>query len=208
LSKDRPQLVTKLLTRGASVKERYLFGQTPLHIAVRDNLIKSAAVLLKAGADVNAENENGITPLHESLDGTKRQIDLGLVQLLLVNGADPASKKTPITPLLIVSIQGLSDAVKLLIDHGAKPNERYRLSRKQIPIIATDPKLIAVMMNGGTPLMVAAVSGHLSAAKALSQMKAGPAIKILIGGVSHTASKLARDSGNDYLATAISTGKW
>jgi len=207
--KDNPQLVTQLLNRGASVKERYMHERTPLHSAVSNHLIKTVAILLSAGADVNAKDNTGVTPLHESLDGEKRRVDLELVQLLLANDADLTPKTTRImSPLLTASIQGLSDVVKLLIDHGAKPNERYRFSRGEIPYIVTDPKLRAVMMNGGTPLMVAAVSGHLSVAKTLSQKGADPTIEIQIGGVSHTASKLARDSGYDYLATAIATGNW
>lgn len=71
-------------------------GETPLHIAVDNGDIDITALLLNAGADVNAIDPFYLTPLHiAAWNG-----DAEIVKLLLQYGADPKAegqyKETPL----------------------------------------------------------------------------------------------------------------
>lgn len=56
--------------------------------AQKENNLEKAKKAIEAGANVNAKDKDGDTPLHLAV----RFNDLGLVQLLLKNGADPTIK--------------------------------------------------------------------------------------------------------------------
>ena len=60
---------------------------TPLHTAVRTARIAKVTVLLDSGANPNASNDLGQTPLHLAEPSNR-----ALVTLLLVHGADPNIK--------------------------------------------------------------------------------------------------------------------
>lgn len=66
------------------------FGHTPLHFCLHQKLIfehtlKFMESLIKRGANVNAKNNNGQTPLHMVKQGTESNL---IIKLLLDNGAD------------------------------------------------------------------------------------------------------------------------
>ncbi|KAK7946767.1 uncharacterized protein PG986_011088 [Apiospora aurea] len=127
-----------LLNHGGQVNTRASEdSQTPLHYAVKgdDDLAWSwgdnnqealADMLLSAGADPNARNVRGETPLHCACPGSP-----GLVDILVRYGADiDAVDENGFTPLLTMmsrdgSWHGRPD-IKLftrLIDHGANVNK-------------------------------------------------------------------------------------
>lgn len=60
-------------------------GNFPIHIAAQNGNFKALRLLISAGADVNAQNGNGLTALHMAVE-----YDLNdCCDLLLANGADP-----------------------------------------------------------------------------------------------------------------------
>lgn len=70
-------------------------GDTSLHLAAAGLRVKIAKVLLKAGADVNAQNRRGGTPLHYACDPRPRSggtwspsEQAALIRLLVEHGAD------------------------------------------------------------------------------------------------------------------------
>ena len=63
-------------------------------------------------------------------------------------------------------------------------------------------------MDGGTPLMVVAASGHVDASKLLVQLGADRKTTIPTEKGALTAAGLARASGHTYLAKALETGAW
>lgn len=67
------------------------FGLTPLYIAVAGKRLENVLLLCEYGADVNVVTINGDTPLLYLLTHTSKGL-LGLVNLLLWYGADPAAK--------------------------------------------------------------------------------------------------------------------
>ena len=66
-------------------------GSTPLHCAVWKGHQQAVAALIKAGADVNAVNQNdhwGTTPLHAAAHANQ----VAIAELLLAHGANPKAK--------------------------------------------------------------------------------------------------------------------
>jgi ankyrin repeat protein len=64
-------LVKQLLEHKADVKtKRTTDHVTALHIALHEQNWDIADILLESGADINAENDEGVTPLHIAVAGT------------------------------------------------------------------------------------------------------------------------------------------
>lgn len=77
-----------LLSQGRSINERSAtkFGWTPLIAAIYQNNSNVVDFLIKAGADVNAGDTNGVTPLMWAIGRGDEGLDL--VKTLVANGAD------------------------------------------------------------------------------------------------------------------------
>ena len=84
-----PAAVDLLLAHGAEVNTvaRHPFGVNALHAALAGPAPDIARALIAAGADVNAAQRSGATPLQE----TAFSGNLELARLLLEHGADPAA---------------------------------------------------------------------------------------------------------------------
>ena len=90
-------------------------GESPLMMAALKGHTELASRMLKKGADVN---KTGWTPLHYA--ATSGQ--LALISLLLENHAYiDAESPNGTTPLMMASMYGTVEAVKLLLDEGADP---------------------------------------------------------------------------------------
>jgi hypothetical protein len=81
--------------------ERFQKGKTYLHLAVMDNQLPSVQYLVEAGFDVNAQADNGSTPLHWALSyfaedrNTEGPLkDTSIFEYLLEKGADPTIKRS------------------------------------------------------------------------------------------------------------------
>ncbi len=90
-------------------------GESPLMLAVFNGDLDLASQMIKKGADVN---KTGWTPLHYA--ATKGH--LALISLLIENHAYiDAESPNGSTPLMMASMYGTAEAVKLLLDEGADP---------------------------------------------------------------------------------------
>jgi len=134
-------------------------GQTPLHIAVAYAGAKgdatSVEILLEAGADANAVNSAGGTPLSYA----DKLNDLKIVRLLLRHGAktDIPITQAGQTVLHSAAHAGHAEIVRLLLDAKATVDVKSK--------------------SGQTPLFFAIAGSHVDAASCLLGAGANPNIK-------------------------------
>jgi ankyrin repeat protein len=152
LRNDNASNVASLLQRGFDPNARDPQGQPGLIVALREQSLKAAKVLIAApGLEVDATNQANETALmlaalKGDLDEAKALLEHGaqvnragwtplhyaatgpdvrLVALLLDRGADiDAASPNGTTPLMMAAQYGTEDSVKLLLTRGADPKRR------------------------------------------------------------------------------------
>jgi ankyrin repeat protein len=204
------QIVTALIEGGANPKRKSALGETALQYAPN---VKIAALLVAAGANINAVDDYGGTPLSmaasnghpelikwlhargakdgscepdgtTSLHGACLEADLKTVAVLLECGADPnARTKDGLTPLLYVEGMKRKAGVEII---------------KLLLMAGADPN--AQMVDGRFPLYEAATEGSAAAVEALL---AGGAKIDLHEGLGETALAAAVYEGNADTAAAL-----
>ncbi|CAL8286742.1 unnamed protein product [Lota lota] len=119
-----PEMVSLLIPVTSRARVRSS-GISPLHLAAQNNRLGAAAVLLRAGADVNAplsrqrsalHPDRRTSPLYCAIAGGATET----AALLLNAGA--SLTLDPVSPLLPAARRGCLAAVALLLDHGADAN--------------------------------------------------------------------------------------
>jgi ankyrin repeat protein len=154
----RREVAAALVASGASVLARNRRGAEPIHyVAVgwpeeseRDSAARALIVadLVKAGAEPNALDANGSSPLHRAV----RNRTLPVVQSLVEHGADPLLRNgSGSTPLhLAVRNTGRSGSgsavaqreqgriITLLLEHGASPTDVDARGRTVIAAATSD----------------------------------------------------------------------
>ncbi|XP_050085306.1 uncharacterized protein LOC126571089 [Anopheles aquasalis] len=120
------EIVQLLIERGAKhVNHRDEFCQTALHLCVVRDEYEMARELIRYGAQINAKNRTGMTPLHLAVQrGTVR-----MVQLLLLDrkcSVDELNYQGE-TPLIRAVVSNNLALVKILLNNGASI-ERLRNS--------------------------------------------------------------------------------
>src|SRR6266481_7464433 len=225
--------VDELVKHGADVQLASKSGFTPLMFAAQQGDVDSGRILLRAGAKANeAQPKSGLTPLLiASAMGQAKAVDL-----LLDNGADPnavdANGYAPLHKVVRDSDYGIDverkDAiltiVKSLLKHGADPNLRIKQdkSKAAAEIKAganafygkrTAVTVTEIILQGATPLVLAAEVNNLDVIKALVEAEADPNIATESG---TTPLIMASGAGTDVQrarelperATAVKTARY
>ena len=151
-----------LLALGADVnKSVNLNGYAPLHIACQEGHLEIAQVLISAGADSHAKNAMGKSPIDIVLERESRVLT--------------GEKKTLNNALLVNSIDGNIEKVKLLLALGADVNYtapspsnftalHFACIKKHLEIVEelinAKANLEAKNSDGYAPLHIACQQGH------------------------------------------------
>jgi ankyrin repeat protein len=132
--------VNTLLAKGVDITEK----EEALLFSSRNGHTEIVKILLANGANANAKDSDGFTPL--MLAALKGYTDLA--RTLLGNGADVNAKdKDGGTALLRAAASGHTEIVKILLANGADVNAKY--------------------YNKTTPLWLASIQGHTEIVKIL-----------------------------------------
>ncbi len=127
VSSNEVHRVTVLLDYGAGLDDRGRYGLTALHYAVRGGKLPLIQLLLKRGANVDALDENGVTPLLHLTKTRSKADPIPVMELLAAGGADlDARDENDGTLLMYFARKGKADAVQWLLAHGADSNARTR----------------------------------------------------------------------------------
>lgn len=130
----------------------------PLIDAVQSGDVALAKELLDAGANLNAKNDVGHTPLHVAAIRGREVVAVALLEAGANPNAVDHDGKTPLHwAASYDEASGYEDIVKLLLDAGADPNARDG--------------------NGATPLHAAASVGNRANARLLLDAGANPNIQ-------------------------------
>jgi ankyrin repeat protein len=214
LSEKHADVVAALVKGGADVNLGAKSGFTPLMFAAQQNDVDSGSILVKAGAKPNmAQPGSGTTPL---LIATAMS-SVKSVDFLLENGANPNAADSngyaPLHKAVRDSDYGIAtenkdailQVVKSLLKHGANPNQRIAQDKakaaEEIKRGAnafegrrTALTVTEVLLQGSTPVLLAAEVNNLDVIKALVEAGADPNIPTESG---TTALIMAAGAGTD-----------
>ncbi|XP_037537689.1 ankyrin repeat and SOCS box protein 10 [Nematolebias whitei] len=117
-----------LLEYGAAISGRSLDeDDTPLHVAARNGLLGHVELYLRYGADVNKQNDEGLTPLNAACSQPQEARELEryfrVCQTLLLAGADVQTvDQDRHSPLHMACKNANPDVADLLLANGASVN--------------------------------------------------------------------------------------
>ena len=147
VERQNPRAVVKLLAAGRSPNDWNKDGEMPLQLAVRKGDVGIARLLLENGADVNAQDRTGRTPLHEWAVCPDQGDEL--LRALVTHGGDPEAKdRAGNTPLHTAVLGHDHRRASLLLQHGANVNARNTEGNTPLHV-AYDSETASLLLQHG-----------------------------------------------------------
>ena len=120
-----------------------------IHDAAREGNIEAVKQHLAAGTDVNAKDEDGLTPLHEAAGGGQKEI----TELFIAKGADVNANTPDGLTVFFAAILGANkEIIELLIAKGADVNAKDNRLRKtplDVAIMRKHPETADLLRKHG-----------------------------------------------------------
>lgn len=115
------ETISTLLAKGVNPNVPVLLAMTPLHIATSLGLKETVDLLISNGADVNQQDDQGLTALHWACSGKESKPEhFDVVKILLTNGAFANAKDmTGGTPLHQAAFFGHAHIADFLLSQDA-----------------------------------------------------------------------------------------
>ena len=140
-------------------------GVTPLMLACQYGNIRIATLLLQARANINQQNNNGLTALmYACLSETPHN---DLVRLLIQSGADISIKESElqVTALMVAATRGHTSIVQYLLDEGAPVNIQDVDGSTSLTIASElgHSEVVRVLINYGADVNILAKDPNLTA---------------------------------------------
>ncbi|KAK3380907.1 ankyrin repeat-containing domain protein [Podospora didyma] len=169
----------QLIDREAKVELENQLGRTALHLAAEHGMVDVVIALLKEGADKDARDMFGETPLCEAVKrrctttGNPETINAKkVIQALLAAGADPTiGNELGYTPLHRVAAQNLFEELEILLEARVE-NQGIGNIDLQLKADPSSPD----SSTPTTPLWLAAKNKHTAAVKVLMKHNADPSL--------------------------------
>ncbi|KAK3390249.1 ankyrin repeat-containing domain protein [Podospora didyma] len=146
-----PEVVRVLLRHGALVTARSGRSGTVLHYATgrnTPNMLETIEALLDAGADVNAIDDDGDTPLIQCMINGRADV----AELLIRHGADlNVINKLGVTALTGCAGKGIMNVIEVLLKHGADVNlcSEARVTALHLAAAQDDPAVVRRLLEAG-----------------------------------------------------------
>lgn len=122
-------------------------GRTPLYLAVAKNQVEIAALLLANGADVDASDALGHTPLIQAMWGLNHD---KMVRLLLAKGASVnLCDNGNMTALAYAVKQGQLDDARILIANDANVNFESGMTPLYFAVIGHHREMVELLLANG-----------------------------------------------------------
>lgn len=159
-------LIEPVVSDVKDVAIRNMYGDTALHLAARWGHVTAGKILRGKGADQDAKNESGKTPLFEAASNG----NLEFVEWLLDEGVD-LGKKGDRGALQAASLGGYESVVEILLGAGADVNAQG--GRYGLPLLAAIHEgyvdQVQILLHAGADSLLADELGrtplHIAASK-------------------------------------------
>lgn len=120
-------IFNKLIERGADVRAKNIYGNTPLHEAAKVASISKIQRLVDAGADLEARNNKGSTPLLFAMYAFDSPVEVVIptIRCLLENGANiQVADDEGMTPLHVAASRGDIQLIDEILSKGGQVDAR------------------------------------------------------------------------------------